>query len=196
MIYTKNYPAPEVNVKEALRYAGGGDVALIYECIKEADEKFSYKVCYAIVDIVLCGDSVDLGFASTVSKNLAKNLAGCTKAVVFAATVGTEIDRLIGKYNLLSPSKAVCLQALGSERVESLCDSFEDSIKEEISETNGEMHFRPRFSPGYGDLSLEFQKEIFRLLDCPRRIGVSLGESLLMSPSKSVTAIIGFGEEK
>ena len=55
------------------------------------------------------------------------------------------------------------------------------------------MFFKPRFSPGYGDLSLEVQKEIFSLLDCPRKIGVSLGDSLLMTPSKSVTAIIGYG---
>ena len=48
-----------------------------------------------------------------------------------------------------------------------------------------------RFSPGYGDLPLEFQREIFRALDVPRRIGVSLGSSCLMSPSKSVTAIVG-----
>ena len=88
----------------------------------------------------------------------------------------------------------MCLQALGSERVEALCDEFEKDIKKELG---GEgVFFRPRFSPGYGDLPLEFQKDIFRLLECPRRIGISLGESLLMTPSKSVTAIIGFGDKK
>ena len=56
------------------------------------------------------------------------------------------------------------------------------------------MQLRPRFSPGYGDLPLELQKDVFRVLDCPRKIGLSLNESLLMSPSKSVTAIIGIGK--
>ena len=50
---------------------------------------------------------------------------------------------------------------------------------------------RPRFSPGYGDLPIEIQKDIFRALDCPRRIGLTLNENLLMSPTKSVSAIIG-----
>ena len=53
------------------------------------------------------------------------------------------------------------------------------------------MYTRPRFSPGYGDLPINMQKDIFAALDCPRKIGLSLNESLLMSPSKSVTAIIG-----
>ncbi len=194
MIYTKNYSAPPVNVKEVLRYAGGGDGKLIDECIKEAESAFSYKVCFAVTDVSINDGMVDLGFAKAYSKDLSKNLAGCNKAIVFAATAGVGIDRLIGKYNRISAAKTVCFQALGSERVESLCYEFEKDIKNEMTEEK-ELLFKPRFSPGYGDLSLEFQKEIFRLLDCPKRIGVSLGESLLMSPSKSVTAIIGFGEK-
>ena len=83
------------------------------------------------------------------------------------------------------------MQAIGSERVESRCVAFEGEIKDELREARGEISFRPRFSPGYGDLSLELQRDIFRLLDCQRQIGVTLGDSLLMSPSKSVTAIIG-----
>ena len=58
------------------------------------------------------------------------------------------------------------------------------------------MCIRDRFSPGYGDLSLALQKDIFAVLDCPRKIGITLNESLLMSPSKSVTAIIGVCDEK
>ena len=185
MIFTRNYSAPEISLKEVLRYAGGGDSAMILECIKEAEDLLSYNVCFAVLDASVNGETVDLGFTSIKSKNLSKNLEGCTKAVVFAATVGVGIDRLIAKYNRISPARAVCLQALGSERVEALCDEFEKDIKKELG---GErVLFRPRFSPGYGDLPLEFQKDVFRLLECPRRIGISLGESLLMTPSKSVT---------
>ena len=192
MIRTKTFSAPSVNIKEVVRYAGGGDEALILECINESTPVLSYKVCYTMIDVSVNDGVVDFGFARVDSKSLSKNLASCSKAVIFAATVGVGIDRLIGKYNLISPSKAVLFQALGSERVESLCDEFESYIESE----NKEMFSRPRFSPGYGDLPLEFQKEVFRLLDCPKHIGVSLGEGLLMSPSKSVTAIIGFGEKQ
>jgi len=55
---------------------------------------------------------------------------------------------------------------------------------------------KPRFSPGYGDLPLETQREIFDVLDCSRRIGLMLNDSLLMSPTKSVTAFVGVGGEE
>ena len=83
------------------------------------------------------------------------------------------------------------MQALGAERIEALCDAFCDSL---ISEKG--VLLRPRFSPGYGDLPLEVQKDIFSLLECHKRIGVSLNESLLMSPSKSVTAFVGLEVQK
>ena len=50
---------------------------------------------------------------------------------------------------------------------------------------------RPRFSPGYGDFPLECQPGLFRLLGVQRNIGVTLTDSLLMLPTKSVTAVIG-----
>ena len=73
------------------------------------------------------------------------------------------------------------MQALGAERVEALCDAF-------CAEFEGA---KMRFSPGYGDLPLDTQRALFALLDCPRKLGLTLNESLLMSPSKSVTAIMG-----
>ena len=191
MIEKRSFVAPPVDMGEILRYAGGGGADAVGECLAEAESVLSYNVCFAETRISVKGDEIDLGFAAVRSRNLAKNLAGCGSAIIFAATVGVGIDRLIGKYNRLSPSKAVLLQAIGSERVEALCDAFESEIKSELKEARGKLAFRPRFSPGYGDLSLELQRDIFTLLDCPRQIGVTLGDSLLMSPSKSVTAIIG-----
>ena len=107
----------------------------------------------------------------------------------FAATIGIAIDRLISKYNHISPVKALFMQAIGAERIEALCNLFNSEIRDEAVAKGGTT--RPRFSPGYGDLPLEVQKEFVILLDCSRRLGVTLNESLLMSPSKSVTAVIG-----
>ena len=56
------------------------------------------------------------------------------------------------------------------------------------------MGQRPRFSPGYGDLPLEVQRTLFSLLEPMRHIGLSLTDSLLMSPTKSVTAFVGLTE--
>ena len=194
MILVKKYDEPQVNIKEILRYMGCKDytddvAALVNACLKEIEGKLSYRVCYDVFDIEISSDAVNLGFVKCSSKGLAINLDGCQKAIVFAATIGLEIDRLITKYSRLSPSKALCFQAIGAERIESLCNVFNDEIAKDFLAQG--LHSRPRFSPGYGDLSLEIQKSIFNYLDCPRKIGLSLNESLLMSPSKSVTAIIG-----
>ena len=56
------------------------------------------------------------------------------------------------------------------------------------------LYLRPRFSPGYGDLPLDFQRTLLGVLDSQRKAGISLSESLLMVPQKSVSAIVGLGE--
>ncbi len=176
---------------------------LIDNCIAEISPLLVYKVCFRTfplfcsaheTDQVLqigghAGSILDLTFMQTDSKDLAKNLSECHELVVFAATVGIAVDRLITKYGSVSPSRALCMQAIGAERIESLCDCFNNEIDEKYRQENG--FTRPRFSPGYGDFALEAQREIFKVLDCSRKIGLSLNESLLMSPSKSVTALIG-----
>ena len=193
-VYVKNYPTPDFDKREILRYAGvKGDIsainALIDECIKELDGKLNYKVCYSEYPVKILGDKVDLTFTTIVSNDLAKNLKNCNRFILFAATVGIGIDRLIAKYTALSPTKALIFQAIGAERIESLCDLFNNEMKEKYKTV------KPRFSAGYGDLPIEIQKDIFIALNCSKNIGVTLNESLLMSPSKSVTAIIGIAND-
>ena len=125
----------------------------------------------------------------TDSQGLCRNLQGCDKVILFAATVGLAPDRLIARYGRLSPTKALCMQAIGADRIESLCDAFCDELAADYAAEGYQL--RPRFSPGYGDFPLDAQKAFFQALDCHRKIGLSLNDSLLMSPSKSVTALIG-----
>ena len=202
---------------------------LMQKCIDEVRGRLTYKVCYRDLPLLIQGDVYSGELQSTISekeegqekfsdftkpvcdfqyiqvssRDLAKNLQACDKVILFAATIGVEIDRLIGKYSRISPAKALMMQAIGAERIESLCDVFcedmenacieHDSVlKEGVSRQSQGAHcLRPRFSPGYGDLPLEVQKDIFKILDCPKQIGLSLNDSLLMSPSKSVTAFVG-----
>lgn len=189
-VYVKTYSPPDVNRKEILHYLGRGQItkeleSLIDECLLEVWDKLSYRVCYTVLPISLCDDAVCFGEVKAESKDLLKNLCGCDFAVIFASTVGIEIDRLIKRYAVISPAKSVIFQAIGAERVEALCDEFCRELEAEFGK------LRPRFSPGYGDFSLSFQREIFKLLEPDKRIGISLGENLLMMPSKSVTAVVG-----
>lgn len=197
-VLIKTYSEPQFNVREILRYSGCREaddevLRIIDECIKECRKKLIYRVCYCELPVTQANGTTDLTFAETNSKALGKNLAGCRSIVLFAATIGIEIDRLIAKYGRISPTKALMFQSIGAERIESLCDLFNEDINNSYAAEN--LYTRPRFSPGYGDFPLEVQKDIFRVLDCPRKIGISLNDSLLMSPSKSVTAIIGISDK-
>lgn len=193
IVLSKTYDAPPFCEREILRYAGAKTadnetLRLVRECTAEAEKCLTYKVCYRSFPLRTKNENCDFENFSLSSVQLAKNLDGCECAVVFAATVGVGIDRLIAKYGRLSPVKALFFQAIGAERIEALCDAFCADLETEFGTGT-----RPRFSAGYGDLPLESQKDIFSVLDCERRIGLTLNESMLMSPSKSVTAIVGIG---
>ena len=130
-----------------------------------------------------------LGTHPLPGQALSRHLQNCPKVILFAATVGLTIDRMIQRHFVTEPAIAVWLNAIGSERVEALCRLFCTELKADYA-AEGLVPIE-RFSPGYGDLPLAFQKDIFTLLDCPRKIGVTLNQSLLMSPEKSVSALVG-----
>ena len=168
-VFNRTFAAPPVNEREILRYAGcrecdDATLNLLRDALKEAEPHLTYKVCYATLPLSISENICDFGCFS------AKSLA---------------LDRLIAKHSKLSPSRAVMLQAIGSERVEALCDAFCFDLQGEICK-----NIRPRFSPGYGDLSLDVQKDIFSSLSITGNLSVYLNDSFLMSPSKSVTAFI------
>lgn len=182
-VFIKTFDEPNINIKEIYRYCGmkeidGNFENLVKECLNECKNVFKYSVCYTVLPC----NSVFCGIDSTLLKT---RLSNCENAVIFGATVGIGIDRLIEKYVNISPSKALIFQAIGAERTEGLCDAFCQFLKKEYK------NITSRFSPGYGDFPLSSQKEIFSLLGCEKRIGLTLNDSLIMSPSKSVTAVLG-----
>ena len=190
IVYKKSYSAPEIDRREALRYAGvrgesAEAEAMLDECIREASDTLCYKLCYGEYPLTRVKNSLDFGFARVVSEKLSAHLTDCSRVIIMAATVGVGLDRLAARYSRVSPARALILQGLGAERIETVADLFCREL------TDDGLELTSRFSAGYGDLSLEFQREIFRALDCQKNIGLTLNESLIMSPTKSITAIIG-----
>lgn len=142
----------------------------------------SYRVCWRRLPLALDGSSLRFGDLLTVqSTALAKHLQGCADAVLFCATLGSSVDRAIMAQRL-HPAQALVWDAVGTAAIEQLCDDFCATLPQPQ---------RPRFSPGYGDLPLDTQKTLLSLLDAQRLLGVSLTDALLMTPTKSVTAIVG-----
>lgn len=200
----KRYGLPPVDPEQVCRYMQAPSSALdgsqellelIRSCESEAAPVLTPMAVMTELPIArLESGALDLGFAVTESQALLKRLEGCSRIILFAATVGIGHDRLIKKYSRVSPARALCLQGLGAERVEALCDTLCLEIAKEYKAEGYSV--TERFSPGYSDLPLTLQKDIFAVLSCPRTIGLTLNESCLMSPSKSVTAIVGLKAEQ
>ena len=193
--FTETFPAPPFRREEILRYAGARQVtpeisALLKETLQEAQDCLCYHVCWQKLPVRAYNTELDLTFAKTQSERLRSHLEDCSHIILLGATVGIGLDRLIARYGKTAPAKALLLQAIGAERIEALCNAFSQKIRDAYAAEG--LRTTSRFSPGYGDLPLELQQDIFRTLNCSR-IGLTLNDSLMMSPSKSVTAIIGIG---
>ena len=179
--------------KEILRYAMLPSFAPkpeelpLQECLKAAKGAAQCRAVWRRYPLVRDGDTLDLGFAKTDSRDLKQHLEGCDEILLFACTAGAETDRRIARAKLLSPAKGLLMHAIGAQQVEGGCDRLCARLAHQFPD----RQLTDRFSPGYGDLTLEMQCDVMAALDCGRTVGITLTDSLLMTPSKSVTAIIG-----
>ena len=185
---------PSVDEREILRYAGVRVVtdehkSAIESAVKELKPFLQNAVIYKILKVAVFDNICDFGAFKIKSSTLALSLKNAEYAAVVCATVGLGADRIISKYSRISPFRAHITSAVATERIEALMDSFDADLKKDVS--NEGFDVCKRFSPGYGDFKPEDQKNIFNLLTPDKYIGLTLNDSLIMSPSKSVSAVIG-----
>jgi len=128
------------------------------------------------------------------SQHLAKFLRSCSEIVLMGATAGDGIIDAIEKdIECDNVTHGVVLDATASEMVDASLDWIMDYFNRTLLRENRRL-LRKRYSAGYGDLPLEAQKTMYRLLEL-ERIGVQITESCILVPEKSVTAISGIREE-
>ena len=164
----------------------------LQECLEAARGAAQCRAVWCRFPVTRDGDALDLGFAKTNSRDLRQHLEGCGEILLFACTAGAEMDRRIARAKIGSPAKGLLMHAIGAQQVEGACDR----LCRQLAEMYPDRQMTDRFSPGYGDLPLEMQRDVMSALDCGRTVGIVLTDSLLMTPSKSVTAIIGMKEKK
>lgn len=187
----------KIDKKEALQYMRSSNSSdhrldlLAENAINQATEVAKPKACYYKTPIEIKGNKINFGFETVISSSLAKSLENCSFAYLFSATIGVDFDRLLNKQLITSPSNALALDATGSAAIEGVCNSVCDFLAKESNSI-----LRPRFSPGYGDLDISFQKSLINVLDANRKIGLSLTQGLMLTPIKSVTAIVGIPNNK
>lgn len=126
------------------------------------------------------------------SGSLARLMAHSRECWVMAVTLGPEVDRRILLAQKQDMLDGMVLDACASVRADALCDEVEGEIFRELRE--GE-HPTMRFSPGYGDAPLTASADLIALLDATRRIGLAMTRSYMMTPIKSVTALIGISDQ-
>lgn len=185
----------EISKAEAARYMGirtapdpmTAELLDRYEKIVRSRLRPAYV--YREAEVEFSGEGIYLtGLAIPLTgKSICKLLEGCTRAIVLAATVSAEADRLIREVSVTDMAAAVVADALCSAAIEQVCDRAEGEIFGAMPKEQRTY----RFSPGYGDLPIELQSNLLNYLNAQRRIGLSCTDSYLLTPTKSVTAIIG-----
>ena len=191
----------ELNKSEALRYMGCKDGApdeniraLMDQCEKELLGAIKPAFVYRVFDIEDTEDGVEvLSTALTLrGKDISAHLKGCEKCLLMAATLSAGADRIIRRFEAVDMTRAVLADFLASAAVEQVCDKAEEEIRHQLSG----YYYTWRFSPGYGDLPLEIQESFLTVLDARKRIGLNVTQDSILTPRKSVTAIIGLSKNK
>ncbi len=147
------------------------------------------KYCAKLVNIDKKDNSVVLDGVTINSSSLYKNLVGCNKAIVLCVTLGSLVDKTLLKYSLKSTYEHFIVDAIYSSFCESLCDLVDKILTKNYKTKN-------RFSVGYGDCDLKYQQLILPIINAEKYLNVKLSDSFLMTPTKTITAIIGIENER
>ena len=174
----------EKELKRRLSVSKDFDVSFFDTAVERVIAESSPKACFVKVPVSSDENGVEFPFGRVESRDIAKNLFGCKEAFVFAVTLGHGVERLLYKTSLLSAADFFIFDAIGSALAESVCDVAEEIIK-------GDITCKPRFSPGYGDFPLSVQKHILSELNAEKLLGITLTDTNLMIPQKSITAVMG-----
>lgn len=188
-----------LNKSEALRYLGcKGEIsdnritALLDLCEKNLLEAAEPKYLYRVFNI--SSDSRGIRIADSdiylSGKSAAEHLKGCERIVLMCATIGAGTDKLLRRLQITDMAQAAVTDSLASSAIEQVCNQAEREIFETVKANSRTF----RFSPGYGDLPLDIQKQLLSLLEAPKKIGLCVNDSLMMTPVKSVTAFIGLSD--
>lgn len=188
----------ELDIGEALRYLGAGsrppeelrrDMAGVAEKLTRAVRP---RHVYRVFPLSHTHEGAALeGSGVTLPGETARRmLEDCDQAVLFLCTLGAGFETMIRAQQARDMARAVMLDACGSAWVEAGCDETERELQARFPG----RYLTDRFSPGYGDLPLALQPAVCNALDARRRLGVQVMDSLLMIPTKSVTAVIGLSD--
>ena len=187
-------PKPEeINVAQAARYFGArgepdaATMSLLQHCAVPLLAAATPRAVWLQADTdaltaagILCGEDV------------MRHLEGCPQAILLAVTLGPGVDAQIRRAGVGDIAAGVASDALGSALAEQAADAAEAELRQIVAQEG--KYMTGRFSPGYGDWDLAVQPKVAAALDTVRRAGLCVTDTNLMTPRKSVTAILGVSD--
>lgn len=189
----------KINKKEVLRYLNTAEDFddqnihnLIDKAIAELKEIINFRYIYKKFPIEIKENGVNIKKTTLYLKgqSIIDHLKNSSEVFLMAATLGNQVDKKISFYEKTSITKSMILDACATTAIEEACDYIEEEIKKQVL-AEGKTEITFRYSPGYGDLDLEIQRNFLKVLNAPKKIGLTASKYNLLMPAKSVTAIIG-----
>ncbi len=165
------------------------------ELFEEAKIIAAPKTYTKTVPVKINSETVTLGDVEITYPYVRKMLAGNDKAVAYVSTCGTELENWSLKKKG-DPLEEFIADAIKLNYLYSTQKPFRESVKNEIFEKTG---YLASLNPGSLDLwPISEQKKLFAILggedEVKERIGVTLAESFLMSPTKSTSGVLFISE--
>ena len=169
---------------------------IIEQALKQApqfcDIRGGYKI-FNSVEISTSNESVTIEDKIFLpSKIITTQLKKATSVALYICTAGAGIsNHSMEATNQGDPLLGYVFDVIGSITVEKAMDKIQKLLEAEVQKLG--LNISDRYSPGYCDWSVAEQQKLFALF--PNNFcGVSLSESSLMTPIKSVSGIIGIGK--
>jgi hypothetical protein len=120
-------------------------------------------------------------------------LAGAQRVVVVVCTIGPDLEKAIDQFIVEDPLYSLALDGLGNAAVENLAQQVCARIDAQVLAEG--LHASTPLSPGYPEWSVEVgQPQIFSLID-PSRAGIQLTSGGMMLPKKTMSFIVGLGDD-
>jgi hypothetical protein len=171
--------------------------AYVDQAISEAESLCDIQGAFFVSDKIeftakhshILVDEIEFGIGKTV----AKELRNATSAAFFICTAGEGISRR--SQDLLTgedPVLGYVFHELGSMIVEAAADQLQTEI--ERNALSDGLLITNRYSPGYCHWNVADQHKLFSFFP-PNCCGITLTDSALMYPIKSVSGIIGLGAD-
>lgn len=161
---------------------------LIDECLEEIQTLADFKVVSKTYHLSFHPLKIKEVNCLINYPDLNELFQNCDEVMIIACTLGIQFDRKIKYYSKINMTKMTILDAVGSSYLEALCDEYEQSFQFK------ERTFR--FCPGYGHVPIELNHDLARILDCSKHIGLTIQDSHILLPQKSMIGLIGIGESK